>query len=176
MQYFNAVLRPSVGLSQKLVSFAQENFADKADGYCLSERVFPHITLCQFKADKMLEFTLNQILKSPEPIKYNVGTGVEIHKGYVWTEVIIKPEPWLISLHEYAKNKLQSFGAQTITKNYKPHQTFCRLPDSQKDFAENIKLPDVLLKKHEGWTFEIGRSDENGQYFGLEKSACEKIN
>lgn len=166
MNYFNAVLRPPNELEEALTSFAQENFADKADGYCLSDKVFPHITLCQFKANAMPEISFDEIKKSPDPVKYNVGVGTGIHEGYVWAEILIKPEPWLYHLHEYVKNKLSSYDVEILTKNYMPHQTFCRLPANQQDFAQSIKLPKMFLKQYEGWTFEVGHSDGNGQYLG----------
>ena len=166
MNYYNAVLRPPQELAEALTLFAQENFSDIADGYCLSDRVLSHITLCQFKANEMPDISFDTIQKSPEPMAYNVGIGDGMHEGYVWSEITIKPEPWLYHLHEYVKNKLSSYDVEILTKNYTPHQTFCRLPESQKDFAEAIKIPDMFLQQHNGWTFEVGYSDANGQYMG----------
>jgi len=166
MKYFNAVLKPPSGLDQQFIDFAQENFADKADGYCLSDKVLPHIKLCLFKADDLLDIYIDTISKVPEFVQYNVGIGREIHKGYVWAEIIIKPKAWLLHLHEYVKNKLNASGAEILTKHYTPHITFCRLPESQKEFADSIEIPNIFFKPHDGWTFEIGHSDVNGQYFG----------
>ena len=167
MNYYNTVLRPPQELADALTSFAQEKFADKAEGYCLSDKVFPHITLCQFKANEMLDISFGSINKSPNPVTYNVGIGEGIHEGYVWSEILIESEDWLNKLHEFVKNKLSSHDVEILTKNYMPHQTFCRLPKSQKDFAESIILPEMFLKQHDGWTFEVGCSDVNGQYLGV---------
>jgi len=166
MQYFNAVLRPSYELTEALTLFSQENFSDLADGYCLSDSVFPHITLCQFKADEIPEISFGAINKSPEPVKYNVGVGEGIHEGYLWSHLLIKPESWLNNLYELVKNKLNAHDVEIITRDYTPHQTFCRLPESQKKFAEAIEILDMFLKQHDGWTFEVGSSDINGQYMG----------
>jgi len=166
MKYFNVVLKPPADLSQQLVLFAQENFADKADGYCLSDTVLPHITLCQFKANEAPEVSFGNVQKVPEPTVYQLRAGKEIHEGYLWAEILIKPEPWLNDLHCRVRDELISHGAEILTKDYMPHQTFCRLSESQKDLAMAIQIPDMLLQKHEGWTFEVGHCDVNGQYLG----------
>ena len=81
MQYFNAVLRPPHELANALTLFAQENFSEVSDGCCLSNKVFPHITLCQFRANEMPNVSFGAINKVPEPMTYNVRIGEGIHEG-----------------------------------------------------------------------------------------------
>ena len=72
-EYYNIVLIPDNIFARKVVSFAQEFFLDFQDGYCLSDVVFPHITLGQFKSndrhiltnirEKLLDVSLSVVIQ-----------------------------------------------------------------------------------------------------------------
>ncbi len=164
MAYFNAVLLPPSELSAKLIAFAQENFAEVVDGYCLSADVLPHITLCQFKADTLPEITMNDIKAVPKLMQYQCRDGAGQHESYCWSQIDVESENWMYHLHEYVKNKLVPYDVEVLTKNYKPHLTFCRV---KADDVEKIKIdiPAEFLTPVKGWKVAIGTSNENGECF-----------
>jgi len=82
MNFYNIVLLPPDNLRLKIIDFAQNNFSDKANGYCLSQDVFPHITLCQFKSENLPDLELNEINKTPIFDKLFIRDGQGQHEGF----------------------------------------------------------------------------------------------
>ena len=166
MQYFNAVLRPDIEFSKRAVEFVDKNLKGKAEGYCLSDKVLPHVTLCQFKAAEVPDLSFDNIQKAPDMMSYNVRKSDGIDDGYVWVEILVDPEAWLHHLHTYTKNKLDAHEVEILTIDYVPHLTLCRAPIAQESDIKQLDFPDDLLASQVEWKFEIGQSDINGQYFG----------
>ena len=166
--YFNSVLVPPTGLAEKIKEFAMLNCAGVADGYCLSNSVFPHVTLCQFMAEKALPIegaSFDVAFKKP-----NLRDGAGMHDGYTWFEMVVVPSPELIKVQESIANKISVLGGQISTgvgDDYYPHLKFCRIKKDMIHRLENIKVPDEFFVPVKGWRFEVGRSDKNGQYLGI---------
>lgn len=163
MNYYNVVLLPPKELSEKLIAFAQDNFKDFADGYCLSESVFPHITLCQFKAEKVPNISMDNVNKTPCLMTPHIRVGSEC---YVGVELVVKNDYWLLSLHNNIKHKLISKEVEILTNDYSPHLTFCGVHENDQHKVNLNDVSEDLLGTHEGWTVQVGNSDENGQYLG----------
>ncbi len=164
LNYFNAVLVPPNDLAKELVAYAQNHFATIADGYCLSDTVCPHITLCQFEAEEIPHIDIaNEFIKPIYVLSTDIRKGTDIHEGYYWLSLIVEKEDWLVDLQKSVYSQLEKLGCSVKTQTgdlYNPHVTFCRT-------KENIEFnKDVIgfIKETKGWSFEIGQSDENGQY------------
>lgn len=89
MGYFNAVLLPDVEFRDRVIDYAQEKYNNISDGYCLSHKIYPHITLCQFEADEQPMIFYDAVF-NPIFTKANVRDGIGIHKGYSWVEWVVK--------------------------------------------------------------------------------------
>lgn len=157
---------PPQNLARELVEYAQNNFLDKADGYCLSDNVHPHITLCQFQSEEMpLINVLDKLIKSVYILEPETRKGTDIHADFYWLSLIVEKEDWLKNLQAEIHSQLseKNYLVRTQTGDlYSPHITFCRT--SEKVEFDN----DVIgfIKETNGWTFQVGRSDVNGQYLG----------
>lgn len=164
MELFNAVLLPGLDFRDRVVEYAIEHYTDIADGYCLSHKVYPHITLCQFEADEQPMVFFDDVF-NPVFTDVNIRGGLGIHKGYNWIEWTVRKEGWLVHLQETVNSTLQSEGMKVTTgkgDKYHPHMTFCRTPEMD---AKHIPLPSVE-QSSVPWIFTIGSSDQNGQFLG----------
>jgi 2'-5' RNA ligase len=162
MQRFNAVLMPAGDFKDKAVELAQDNYADIADGYCLSHKVYPHITLCRFEAEDMPMVFVDGLFY-PKITEFAVCEGEGKHEGYLWVQYSIDKEDWLVALQNSVRDNLGEVKILSAQgDNYDPHMTFCRVPSRQK---KAIKLLDILPNT-KPWIFTIGHSDENGQFLG----------
>lgn len=162
MQKFNAVLMPSAGFKDKIVSMAQEHYTVIADGYCLSKKVYPHITLVQFAAEDMPMVFIDGLFQ-PRITGFRVREGEGKHAGYVWVQYDIAKEDWLVALQASVR---ESLGDVEIRSNqgekYEPHITFARIPKSEEAAIAHLSV----IENNRPWIFTIGHSDENGQFLG----------
>ncbi|MCS5597624.1 MAG: hypothetical protein NZ828_10245 [Alphaproteobacteria bacterium] len=164
MRLFNAVLLPDVDYRDRLVNYAQNNYDKFSNGYCLSNKAYPHITLCQFKTDDQPMIFIDDLF-TPIFTEPNIRPGDGIHKGYNWIEWLVKKDDWLVELQENVRDVLASEGAQVLTDsgpNYYPHMAFCRT--SEKSLS-NIPLA-AVEQSEKPWIFTIGELDPNGQFLG----------
>lgn len=164
MGYFNAVLLPDVGFRDRVVDYAQQEYSDISNDYCLSHKVYPHISLCQFEADDppmiFIDGLFNPVFTEP-----NVREGIGIHQGYNWIEWIVKKDDWIVQLQETVRGALKSEGVNVTAgkaEHYYPHMTFCRTSAERKD---DVPLA-VVEQSSKPWIFTIGSSDQNGQFLG----------
>jgi len=165
MEYFNAVLLPPEEVSKDIVNFTTDNLKHFAEGYCLSNLVLPHITLCQFKSYKKPHSYEHADLKVPSFKELNLRTGTGKHKGFYWVELLIEKESWLLDLAHQTQQNIEKNDGMVLTaeKNYKPHLTLCRTKQNQINMLD---FPFEIFNKKEAWQFAIGASDENGQFYG----------
>ena len=164
MEYFNAVLLPGVDFRDRVVEYTIDNYIDIADGYCLSQKVYPHITLCQFQAEEPPMIFFDEVF-TPVFTQVNMREGKGIHQGYSWIEWAVQKDGWLIQLQETVIGALESEGIKATTKkgkDFHPHMTFCR---TLKTELEAIPLAAVEQPKTP-WIFTIGSTDKNGQFLG----------
>ncbi|MEM9469764.1 MAG: hypothetical protein AAF988_06335 [Pseudomonadota bacterium] len=171
MHYLNSVLLPPSDIAKRLVEYAQEHCATVADNYCLSDQVLPHITLCQFQADDISIFQDIEI-KSPIDIelkKSNIREGDGIHNGYAWFELEVTKSEALVALQGKVAQTINERAGNISTRignGYHPHLTFCRTQFDKMNYLKSLKVPKKFLGLKKNYNFEIGYSDENGQYFG----------
>lgn len=164
MAYFNAVLLPVADFKDRTVEYAQEKYADIAEGYCLSPTVYPHITLCQFQADDQPMIFIDGLF-NPVFHEVHVRAGAGQHLGYSWVEWTVRKDDWLVQLQASVHDSLTSEGASVHTETgdtYYPHMTFCRIPQGK---ADDVELP-MIEQSVKPWIFTIGMSDEAGQFLG----------
>ncbi len=164
MGYFNAVLLPDVEFRDRVVEYAQEKYSDISEGYCLSHKVYPHITLCQFEADDQPMIFVDELF-SPVFTEVNIRKGKGIHQGYSWIEWVVQKDDWIVQLQETVRGALESEGINVINENgghYYPHMTFCRIPEEKKGSTPLA----VVEQVNKPWIFTIGSSDRNGQFLG----------
>ncbi len=169
MKNFNVVLLPPIELSKALTDYSQKNFNSLAKGYCLSDDVLPHITLCQFKALAKPDIAMNDIKMTPTLHSYLLRMGEGQHQGYAWAELAVEYKEWLLHLHKYVVSKLAPLGVEILTKNYTPHLTLCRIDAVNVKEIKNLKIPSEFYVPAKPWTMAMGSSDENGQYLGVIK-------
>lgn len=163
MNYYNAVLLPPEKTSKEIINFAKTHYADIADGYCLSDDVLPHITLCQFKNNIMLDLNYTQTIDTPIFSQTNIRSGEGIHAGYDWIELLVKKEESLTRLAANVKDEITSLGGEVLTKKYNPHLTLCRF---QSERVKEIEFPFDIFNDKDKWKFSVGKSDMNGQFYG----------
>lgn len=164
MGLYNAVLLPDVDFRDRLVDYAQDNYDEISDGYCLSHKVYPHITLCQFEADDQPMIFIEELFE-PVFTLPNIRQGQGEHSGYNWVEWLVQKDEWLVQLQKGVKDALESEGAKVTTgigESYHPHMTFCRTPKQEID---DIPLA-MIEQSDKPWIFTIGESDKNGQFLG----------
>ncbi len=165
MAYYNTVLLPPEDLAPQIVGYA-ENFVTVADGYLLSQKVLPHVTVCQFETDDVVpEFNVvrSALIKFTG---FNMRTGTGIHDGYTWFEKPAVKTQELISLQKEVAGILIASGIKPITRvgeGYHPHLTFCRVKKEEASAWDN-KIPAMDFDTGEtAWRFAVGASDSNGQ-------------
>lgn len=164
MAYFNAVLLPDVGFRDRVVEYAQDKYRDISDGYCLSHKVYPHITLCEFEADEPPMIFIDELVH-PVFIEANVRTGTGLHEGYSWVEWTVQKEDWIVQLQKTVRGALESEGLKVTTKQeepFHPHMTFCRILSQKED---DVPLA-MVEQSSKPWIFTIGSSDQMGQFLG----------
>lgn len=164
MPLFNAVLLPAVDFRDRLVDFAQDKYAKIADGYCLSQTSYPHITLAQFEAEDQPMIFLEDVFE-PQFTHFNLRDGSGDHDGFVWVEWAVQKEQWLSDLQNGVIESLKGEGANitsAIGDEYQPHLTFCRVPKSKEEKVDPALIEQAKLP----WIFTIGSSDKNGQFLG----------
>ena len=164
MGYFNAVLLPDVDFRDRVVDYAQDKYSDISDGYCLSHKAYPHITLCQFEADDppmiFIDGLFNPVFTEPK-----IREGKGNHQGYSWVEWIVQKDDWVVQLQDTVRGALESEGIKVTAiegEDYYPHMTFCRTP---KEISDDIELA-MVEQSNKPWIFTIGSSDLNGQFLG----------
>lgn len=178
MDTYNIVLTPSKDFSQALTAFSQNTLKDIHNGYCLEQgRVFPHITFCQFTCDEaQIIQHLNQKLSGFAPFEGNIvfsrfyikpcsyeaepsyHLGLEVDKS----EALYQLHLDVLSLFEGIKLLIQTPSRD----QYWPHLTIGRIPSGTQIPAVSID-PSLFNKDgFSGWTLEMGRGDEVGQYIG----------
>lgn len=164
MKHFNAVLLPPADFSDRVVEYAQDHYSDISDGYCLSHKVYPHITLCQFQAEEPPMIFVEEVF-NPVFLDANIRNGTGIHGGFNWIEWTVKKDDWLVQLQNTIIGELEGEGIKANTKSglhYHPHMTFCRVAEEK---SHDIPLAQVEQTRVP-WIFTIGSSDENGQFLG----------
>lgn len=168
MNDYNIVLLPSQSLHDVLTSCAQNNFKNINNGYCLSDHAHPHITLCQYRAEHIIKppIDINQNY-SPTLNSFNTRQGHGLHQGFLWLELTVVRDDWLIDLqktiHQYLSNQ-ETITLTATGEDYHPHVTFCRTTPDQ--YNNNFHVSEKLLGTHENWTMVAGKSDKNGQFLG----------
>ncbi len=163
MEYFNAVLIPPDNYKTQIMDFCKNNLQSLSDGYCLGETAFPHITLCQFKAAFVPNIT-PQGFYSPVLLDVNHRKGWGKHEGFMWYEMRLQKDKKITTMQRIIADQLMESNAKLTTPLddfYAPHITLCRYVESI-----DVNVNEALLKLPKNWTFEIGRSDQNGQYLG----------
>ncbi len=163
MAYYNAVLLPPEELSQGITRCAAF-FSDIADGYCLSDKVFPHVTVYQFEAaGKLPDFKIAKSL----PVfigKFDTHMGEGIHEGHRWVDFEVMKTKEMLELQADVKKLLDEAGFRVLNKTgaaYRPHLTLCRLQKGADIPTRPMpSFPETL------WRFAVGRSDRNGQFLG----------
>lgn len=147
-----------------MVDYAQKKYSKISDGYCLSSKVYPHITLCQFEADDQ-PMIFNENVFNPIFTHADIRNGKGIHKNHSWIEWVVQKDQWLMDLQSSVTGALQSEGVKLTNasaEEYCPHMTFCRIPINRKD---NVPLA-AIEQSQRPWIFTIGSSDPNGQFLG----------
>lgn len=177
MQKLNCVFVFDGATSGGFVDFAQEHFSDKADGYCLADNIYPHITVAQFSCGD--EGVLQDVMYEIDSLSYEgihfhfndfvIRDGDGKHTGYQWAEFPVTKNEELESFHRQVVGILRKYGVEPTSKvddEYHPHITICRIPEgvspASVEGAENISgcyQGDVCLI--------TGHSDENGQLLSL---------
>lgn len=164
MGYFNAVLLPDVDFRDRVVDYAQDKYSQISDGYCLSHKVYPHITLCQFETVEQPMIFIDGLF-DPIFTDANIRDGEGDHLGHSWIEWIVQKDDWIVELQNTVREALESEGAKVTSAQaelYFPHMTFCRVPT---DKAQNAPLA-MVEQSDKPWIFTIGSSDPNGQFLG----------
>lgn len=167
--FYNTVLIPPENLAPQFMRYAA-NFLAAADGYLLSEKVLPHITVCQFETNREIP---DCALDRTEPVKFsgfNIRAGIGIHDGYSWFEMLAVKTPSLTSLQKHVANILAEGSITPLTKlgdDYSPHVTFCRV--KKKNVSDwSGRIPDIDFCDTETlWRYAVGVSDRNGQLLRL---------
>lgn len=145
--------------------------ADIADRYCLSDIVFPHVTLCQFFTKERVDLDYLQVKQTVSPVflGHELRTGTGIHKGYTWFAMQVERDSVLLQAQTCIRNILLGLGYDVSTQGgleYHPHLTFCRVKEEKADLLKQIVVPSTLYTPVDGWKFAVGKSDKNGQYLG----------
>ncbi len=171
MHYYNAVLLPPESLARKITDFAQSVFADQADSYCLSNKVLPHITLCQYQCNgETPDFSEISSVLEVALAGYGARHGTKAHAGFMWPELTVYKTQSLVSLQGKVAAYLDNKGIKTTTDigdYYWPHVTLCRIGETSYKSTSVLLLEDVSFGKNLPWTFAYGCSDENGQFLGV---------
>lgn len=173
MGLYNAVLIPPADLSAPMVAFAQTHFKDVADGYCLSDSVFPHVTLCQFET-KTVPPRFYGFLGFDEPFNielsgYGAHYGTGMHEGYTWVELLVHKTGALAAFQQAIANHLSGHNIKPMSQiddYYRPHVTFTRVRNEDYKTLPNFVPPEAFFKGTYPWRFVCGRSDKNGQFLG----------
>lgn len=171
MRYILALVPPK-NYEQHYIQASQRLFSDLYDGYLLSEKSSPHITICQFKCanNKEVVKVWEQVEKldtlSLQPrflgIGFEKGTGA--HQAFYWAAIAVARDEAIMKLHRDALRVIQSLGYTCLNDSndlYRPHLTLARilLPDRIQ------KWPETLLDSTGGeFRLALAQGDENGQY------------
>lgn len=167
---FNLVLLPPEGEQRDFIEFAQYYFSNKADRYCLSDKVFPHITLTQFQSDLATAQTIKQETQSmsrPGDITF-ASLNFHFQFGFLYAELTCTHDAWLFELNEQALTILDRHGLEALNASgpdYRPHLTFARMPDTQTIPAIEVRRRFIGTQARR-YVIAVGYSDETGQFHG----------
>lgn len=176
--YYNIVLVPDMQTAKIATDFAHSVYSPIADEYCLTEgKVFPHITLTQFKTadqsvvDQLVAKVNAQPAVPIEDIGFSEMYARPVEAGSiprVWIGLNIKPNAQLSDIQGHAHEWLTDMKLQPLNgslSEYWPHMTLARIKGEQELPA--VQVPDYFTNEKCGkWTLKIGRSDANGQFLG----------
>jgi 2'-5' RNA ligase len=154
---------------QSLVRIAQMHYAAMAKNYCLSDKIIPHLTLCQFYANdiKALPTRLNE-MRIPKYIKMahgHIRRGRNEHEGFDWVEIAVEKDRALTTLKSKVDEVLDFFEMYKRTPGgieYSPHITLARVSAGTKvavPISVDGLIPCILA---------LGRIDTNGQLLKIE--------
>ncbi|MEJ0063458.1 MAG: hypothetical protein WDO70_09765 [Alphaproteobacteria bacterium] len=153
---------------------AAAQFKSIADGYCLAPDLsFPHISLCQFRAESdavavMLasKFSLGGIWLKNTGLYINKGTAE--HEGKFWIGYGVARAPQLMDLQAEIADDLQNRLPEVYTKSrdgYFPHMPLARTSAPPSKLAAGF-FSDTLIGNIE-YALCLGHADENGQLVSL---------
>ncbi len=171
MASYNAVLIPPADLSARIVAYAGRHFFDIAQGYCLSEKSLPHVTLCQFKTHGMPpRFSGFPGFTSPFDITlsgYGAHYGRGPHQDYIWVELLVHKTGPLMALQKAVANYLAGHNIKPLTQGgdyYRPHVTLARMKIDAYQSMPNIMPGKEFFGVAQSWQFACGKSDRQGQF------------
>ncbi|HPQ50757.1 MAG: hypothetical protein KDJ26_08890 [Alphaproteobacteria bacterium] len=177
-EYYNIVLIPDNIFARKAVSFAQEFFLDFQDGYCLSDVVFPHITLGQFKSndrhiltnirEKLLDVSLSVVIQFKHMY---IRRDVLGKKSYLWIGLEVQKTEDLSQVQAEVHKILNQSHLLPLNRsleNFWPHMTFARI-NEQSLFPPFCFPAEVIDFVGSDWKIEVGYSDCYGQFLGDKK-------
>lgn len=177
MKRYNCAFVFDGALSKRLVDFSQDNFANVADGYCLSDSVCPHITVAQFACDDRSK--VQDMMYEIDGLSYDgvgfdfeafaVRQGNNLNAGFQWVEFPIVKSKELETFHKDVIWIFKNYDIEPtslIGDLYHPHVTLCRLP-------AQVSVPSVQVDAgfmgpyEDGVCLIFGESDECGQLLSL---------
>ena len=172
----NIVLAFEERLSSNLVKFAQSNFEEISDGYCLSDQAIPHVTLSQVNLHdfsnikglqkELLNINLNKVVLCPTSFSFRYG--YNDHEGFIWVEIGIRKSRDLVEAHKKVCEVLFSYDLKPLNAyggEYHPHITFCRVRLGSK--TPEMQFETFLTQTIEGSFLAFGESDHNGQLLNI---------
>ncbi len=174
MKAFNTVLIPHEFIANAATTFAQSNFSEGHDGYCLSQKGhLPHITLAQIEVED--DFDDKAFFEKVSEIKWNADLALtlgdyyhNLDRGYNGVHIQMTPE--LRRLHNQVIDACKEFGVKPQNASgddYWPHMTFAKHP---VPLPEPVHLPLALTGQVSGWKLQFGYMGEHGTYLGAYKA------
>jgi 2'-5' RNA ligase len=170
MRYILALV-PTREVATTYIQTAQTLFGNHHDSYLLSEKVSPHITVCQFETEQESKATLfwHQIDTLSNRKLFPRLTGVSFQKGmgklkeFYWAEVSVAREEALMKVHQFALDALEKCGLHSVNDSgdlYRPHITLARirLPETIQ------RWPDELFEDQGEYKLALALGDDHGQY------------
>jgi 2'-5' RNA ligase len=171
--FFNIALLPAdENLAYTCTYLAQTNFKEQSAEYLLGDDAYPHITICQFRAE---QDQANQIWSSIENMQTEsillkfghiyILPCSGIHAGKTWVGLTVIKAVKLVQLQKSIYETLSKLGVESATKatNYSPHLTWARC-EGDKPITITLMPPKELWQKQYAFNLTIGLSDINGAY------------
>lgn len=162
---YNIALLPDSQSDQ--ITLYAHSFSALSHSYLLGQYSLPHVTLCQFLAEKEEALhTWNQVihaLKNPQlSLSFEELSSISFDNCLFWISLLPKETPCLIQMHTEVIRFIQH-PVSRIGQAYDPHMTLCNTQDHHYP-AAIARLKKMYQPISDRFTLALGETDQAGQF------------